>query len=83
MLVGQNIDSGNVNFKFFGQKGWGLEWVGPGAYTLKEGGNYIKYASDGNFQSAEMWPTGKYMVMKPAGLWVKALEEMPVYEAAE
>ena len=27
MLVGQNIDSGNVNFKFFGQKGWGLEWV--------------------------------------------------------
>lgn len=58
-----------------------MEWVGPGAYTLKEGGNYIKYASDGNFQSAEMWPTGKYMVMtmetatKPAGLWVKALEK--------
>ena len=30
MLVGQNVNG--VNFKFFGQKGWGLEWKGPGAY---------------------------------------------------
>lgn len=86
VLVGQNVDGGNVNFKFFGQKGWGTEWVGPGAYALNEGGNYIKYASDGNFNAKDAWPNGKYMVMtvetatKPAGLWVKSLDEMPLYE---
>ena len=86
MLVGQNIDAENVNFKFFGQKGWGLEWVGPGAYAIKEGENYIKYASDGNFNSKDKWPNSKYVVMtietatKPAGLWVKTLDEMPLYE---
>ena len=83
LLVGQNVNG--VNFKFFGQKGWGLEWKGPGAYTAKEGGDYIKYASDGNFN----WPSGKYMVMtvetstSPNELWVKALDELPSYEMGE
>lgn len=87
MLVGQNV--GNVNFKFFGQKGWGTEWKGPGAYVLKEGGNYIKYANDGNFNSLDVWPHGKYLVMtvetatKPAELWVKVYDEMPLHVVEE
>ena len=74
---------------FFGQKGWGLEWKGPGAYTAKEGGDYIKYASDGNFNANATWPSGKYMVMtvetstSPNELWVKALDELPSYEMGE
>ena len=87
LLVGQNVNG--VNFKFFGQKGWGLEWKGPGAYTAKEGGDYIKYASDGNFNANATWPSGKYMVMtvetstSPNELWVKALDELPSYEIGE
>lgn len=87
LLVGQNVNG--VNFKFFGQKGWGLEWKGPGAYTAKEGGNYIKYASDGNFNANATWPSGTYMVMtvetstSPNELWVKALNELPSYEMGE
>lgn len=87
MLVGTNIS--NVNFKLFGQKGWGLEWVGPGAYALNEGANFIKYANDGNFNAKETWKSGKYMVMtvetatKPAGLWVKEWDELPLYEMGE
>ena len=87
LLVGQNVNG--VNFKFFGQKGWGLEWKGPGAYTAKEGGDYIKYASDGNFNANATWPSGKYMVMtvetstSPNELWVKALDELPSYEMGE
>lgn len=87
MLVGQNVNG--VNFKFFGQKGWGLEWKGPGVYSIKEGAEYIKYASDGNFNANATWPAGSYMVMtvetatNPNGLWVKALDELPLYNAGE
>lgn len=84
LLVGQNVDG--VNFKFFGQKGWSPEWKGPGAYSCQEGANYIKYASDGNFNNNITWPSGKYMVMtvetstSPAKLWVKSYDELPMYE---
>lgn len=86
MLVGQNVAT-SINFKFFGQKGWGLEWVGPGAYSIQEGANYIKYAGDGNFLNNVSWNTGKYMVFtvetatKPSQLWVRELDEMPLYKA--
>lgn len=87
LLVGKNVST--VNFKFFGQKGWGTEWVGPGDYTIEEGGSYIKYANDGNFNANATWPSDHYMVMtvetatKPCGLWVKALDELPLYEMGE
>lgn len=61
----------------------------PRSLYRKEGGDYIKYASDGNFNANATWPSGKYMVMtvetstSPNELWVKALDELPSYEMGE
>ena len=82
--VGVNV--GSVNFKFYGEKGWANEWRGPSDYSIQEGSNYIKYASDGNFNANTTWPSGQFMIMtvetstSPSQLWVKALEELPLYE---
>lgn len=85
--AGRNISTNNINYKFFGQKGWGFEFTAP-RIKIADGSSWFRInASDGNIRGGSTpLISGKYYIVTietsevPAQVSVKEVDDIPEVE---